>query len=311
MPGRVFTVIIVALFATVALAQEQAGLGTSGRAFIKGPFQGSEIVIGISARNAGAIDSLKWKGVEFIDDYDHGRELQSAASFDGHGECFNPTEAGSYRDDTGATSSSRLLSSQIGGNRIVTRTRMAFWLAPGETLPSCQGKKAVNTKVLSDFELSKTVTLGVFGLANIIEHDVTFHVPTPHRRATFEAVTAYMPGRFSKFWAYDPQKDTLTPVEAKRGSQGLPLIITSADNSYAYGIYSPDLPQKPQRPVGYDRAIYTGLLDFHPTTNGNCVFRFPEVKPGDYRFVCYSIVGSLDDVKSSMAKLAAQAKRTR
>jgi hypothetical protein len=302
-------VVAFVLAVTAALAQEQAGLGKDGRAFIKAPFQGSEIEIGISARNAGAIDSLTWKDVQFIDDYDHGRELQSAANFDGHRECFNPTEAGSYKDDTGATSSSRLLSLQVTESQIVTRTRMAFWLTPGETSPSCRGIKAVNTTVLSDFELTKKVTLGAHGIPNVIEHDVTYHVPRQHRRAVFEALTAWMPSRFVKFWSYDPAKDALTPLDAKRGSQPLPLIVSTADDSFAYGIYSADLPQRNGERGGYGRSLYTGLLDFHPTTNANCVFRFREVTAGDYRFVCYSIVGSLADVKASMARLAAAAKR--
>jgi hypothetical protein len=311
MIARVATVIAFMLVVAAALAQEQASLGKDGRAFIKAPFQGSDIEVGISARNAGAIDSLKWKGVQFIDDYDHGRELQSAANFNAHRECFNPTEAGSYKDGTGPASSSRLLSLQTTPAQIVTRTRMAFWLAPGETSPSCRGIKAVNTTVLSDFELTKKVTLGAHGIPNVIEHDVTYHVPAPQRRAVFEALTAWLPGKFVKFWSYDPQTDVLTPLDAKRGSQPLPVIVSTADDSFAYGIYSADLPQIHGERGGYGRSLYTGLLDLHPTTNVNCVFRFREVNAGDYRFVCYSIVGTLADVKTSMARLAALARRQR
>ncbi|MEA1834548.1 hypothetical protein U8607_20855 [Methylobacterium durans] len=63
-----------------------------GRVFLTQPFAGSEIVLSASTRTAGAIDSLAWNGREFLNRFDHGRELQSAASFDGYGECFNPTE---------------------------------------------------------------------------------------------------------------------------------------------------------------------------------------------------------------------------
>jgi hypothetical protein len=35
------------------------------------------------------------------------------------------------------------------------------------------------------------------------------------------------------------------------------------------------------------------------------VFREKPVKAGDHRFVCYSIVGTLDDVKRAMTRLAA------
>ena len=67
----------------------------NGRAAIAKPFAGSEIVVSASARTAGAIDSLTWNGREFLNSFDHGRELQSAASFDGFGECLNPCMDGS------------------------------------------------------------------------------------------------------------------------------------------------------------------------------------------------------------------------
>jgi hypothetical protein len=46
-----------------------------------------------SDRTALAIDSVVWNNVEFINQWDHGRELQMAVT-NGSGECYNPTEAG-------------------------------------------------------------------------------------------------------------------------------------------------------------------------------------------------------------------------
>ena len=54
----------------------------SGDATIRGDFGGSAIVVRTTSRFAGAIDSLTWGGREFLDRADHGRQLQSAASFD-------------------------------------------------------------------------------------------------------------------------------------------------------------------------------------------------------------------------------------
>jgi len=71
----------------------------SGDAELTGLIGGKPLVIRTTSRLAGAIDSLKWDGVEFIDSHDHGRQLQSAISADVNGvfhvECYNPTEAGS------------------------------------------------------------------------------------------------------------------------------------------------------------------------------------------------------------------------
>src|SRR5205823_5835380 len=70
-----------------------------GNGSIRGRAGASEIVLTTTARVAGAVHSLTWNGKEFLDSFDHGRQMQSAASFDGGGrfvpETFNPTEAGS------------------------------------------------------------------------------------------------------------------------------------------------------------------------------------------------------------------------
>ncbi len=43
-----------------------------------------------SDRVAGAIDSIVWNNVEFVNQWDHGRELQLAVT-NNSGECYNPT----------------------------------------------------------------------------------------------------------------------------------------------------------------------------------------------------------------------------
>ena len=123
----------ILLFADKTQAEE-----LSGNAVIRHKTGDSEIVITTTNRLAGAIHSLTWNGKEFIDSFDHGRQLQSAASFDcarpGEfwAECFNPTEAGSRSDGAGPSSSSRLLRIQAQGNQLTTTTQMAYWLAPGQ-----------------------------------------------------------------------------------------------------------------------------------------------------------------------------------
>ena len=68
---------------------------------------GSPLTITTTSRLAGAVDSLRWRNHEFIDSADHGRQLQSACSFDAMSDepfwavRFNPTEAGSRLDGAG------------------------------------------------------------------------------------------------------------------------------------------------------------------------------------------------------------------
>ena len=88
----------------------------NGDAQIRARAGGSEIIVTTAARFAGAIQSLTWDGVEFINSADHGRELQSACSFDNtsmaNAETFNPTEAGSRSDGAGPVAT-RLLATSV------------------------------------------------------------------------------------------------------------------------------------------------------------------------------------------------------
>ncbi|MEM9775892.1 MAG: hypothetical protein AAF902_15050 [Chloroflexota bacterium] len=274
----------------------------------------SDIVIKTTARLAGAIDSLTWNGAEFIDSYDHGRQLQSASSMGGMGECFNPTEAGSSNDGTGPTSTSVLHAISASGNVLSTQTQMAFWLSPGENRPHCGN--AVNTTALSNHILNKQVTIGYQGLAHVIEYLTTFTLPNDesHNGATFEATTGYMPAfsntnnNFDTFWLYDPNSGNLTnepslpPVPGSLGQffggeQALPVIISTADESYAMGVYSPDLPEGN---LGYGRFYFPN----ENVSKWNCVFREGTVSAGgQYSYRCFVIVGSLENVIVSMNQL--------
>ena len=85
------------------------------------------LAVTVSQRDAGAVCSLVYDGQEFVNDHDHGRQLQVAWFYDGHGEAYNPTEAGSDSDGTGAQSSSRLLSVNVDGPTLQTQCHPAFW----------------------------------------------------------------------------------------------------------------------------------------------------------------------------------------
>ena len=266
-----------------------------------GSFKGSPITIFANKKFGGAIYSLTWNGIEFINTWDYGRELQSASTFDGYGECYNPTEAGSMSDTN--LSTSEVLEMSGSGSVLHTKNRMAFWLWPGQT-GYCAGgaTTAVNTKKLSDHLLEKTVTVGYAGIPNVIEHKITFHVPENRNSATFEALTAYMPVNFSTFWTYNPSTKQLANLSDGPGEQGLPVILATPDGSYAMGVYSPEQPQIPNH--GYGRFRFATLPGpGEATVKWNCVFRETAITPRAYSYVCYSIIGTLNDVTSAMDSL--------
>ncbi|MGF3028061.1 hypothetical protein ACQVP2_35395 [Methylobacterium aquaticum] len=263
--------------------------------------------IKISSRVAGAVESLVWAKKEFINSYDHGRELQSAVSFDGFGECLNPTEAGSEIDGRGSDSSSKLEILKLARNSLSTRTKMAYWKPPAASGPSCPKGPAGYTNVRTSYELEKKISVGVFGLDNVIEHSVKFIVPTRHNSGVFEASTMYLVNEFDKFWVYDVKNRNLKIFNANNMEQEMPVVISTADKNYAVGVYSPDLPQKNYQKLGYGVFRFpTPKEDGKFTSKWNCVFRMGAIAEGEYNFRCFIVVGKIEDVKNSLEKLAAK-----
>lgn len=297
------------VFAVVATGPAHADDApkVSGDSTIRGRFGSSDIVITTTNRLAGAIHSLTWNGREFIDSFDHGRQLQSASNFDVgkefFPETFNPTEAGSRRDGAGPQSSSRLLEIRAKDNELFTRSRMAFWLVPGET---SDGHPAANTTVLSKHLLEKRVRIGHAGMPNAIAYDVTFTLPEAehHTYAQFEAVTGYMPPAFDTFWKFDASAGMLRPLDDGPGEQPMPVVLSTASGSHAMGIYSPDQPSKGFEAAGYGRWRFRA----EKVTKWNCVFRVRNdngVPAGDYRFRNVVVVGTRDDVAKALVRLTA------
>lgn len=281
-----------------------------GDTVIRGKAGDSEIVITTTNRLAGAIHSLTWNGKEFIDSFDHGRQLQSAASFDcgkpGEfwAERFNPTEAGSRTDGVGSTSSSKLLRFKTQDKELQTTTQMAFWLAPGQ---ESSGRPALNTGILSDHRVSKRVRIGYQNLDQVLDYQVTFTLPEGehHNYAQFEALTGYMPAEFEKFWKFNPKTGKLKPLDDGPGEQKDPVIMSTRDGAYAMGVYSPDQPSPGFEHAGYGRFRFPAAK----VVKWNCAFRVrnPEgVAAGDYSFQVFVAIGTLEDVRSSLNSLVAE-----
>lgn len=281
-----------------------------GRVSVRAPAGPSEIVVTATERLAGAVHSLTWNGKEFIDSHDHGRQLQSACSFDcGRdgpfwAECFNPTEAGSRRDGAGPRSSSKLLALRAVGNELSTVVQPAFWLAPSE---ASSGRPALNEAILSEHRIAKRLRIGYDGLPHVVEYQATFTVPPGegHRYAQFEAVTGYMPAEFAVFRTFDPQTGRLAPLDDGPGEQKLPVVFSTADDRYAMGVYSPEQPSPGFERAGYGRFRFPAAK----VTKWNCVFRERNrdgIPPGEYAYQSYIAVGTTDDVRQSLRALVAK-----
>jgi hypothetical protein len=274
----------------------------NGDAQIRAAAGRSEIVITTTTRLAGAIDSLTWDGREFINSTDHGRQLQSACSFDNsptaNAETFNPTEAGSRRDHIGPTSTSRLRELSAKGNHLRTRTQMAFWLAPGER---SEGQRARNTNTLSDYLLTKEVRIGHERWPQALDYRATFTVPrnAGHRAAQFEAVTGYLPPEFDTFWQFNPQTQKLEPLSDGPGEINHPVVLATADGKQAMGIFAPAQAQPHTTGPTYGRWRFTA----EQVVKWNCVFRVRDkqvLRTGDYSFRMLIPIGTRAEVEQML-----------
>lgn len=228
-----------------------------------GTLNDANIRICASNKHAGAIYSLVWNGHEFINHTDFGRELQSAVTYDGLGEGYNPTEAGARRDWD--TSTSQLLHADTTG-ALATETRMAYW-------DPYQGNARSNDR------LQKQVSLR----ADHIEYVTTFNVSDAHSQAQFEAVTGYLGAEFSSQYTIGVD-GTLAPRTQLVNDR--PLILATPDGQYAMGAYS-------EGAANYGYA-------FTDTNKWSLVFWASNIQAAAYKFVSKIFVGTLMQVVAAM-----------
>jgi hypothetical protein len=259
------------------------------------------ITVGASLRTAGAIDSLYWNGREFLNSFDHGRQLQVALSANNWGECYNPTEAGSGADGTRPGTTSVLHAASANANVLTTDNQPAFWVPPGGTAPGCGAAR--NTTALSPYRFRKTVTIGVAGIRHIVEVRSDVVVPETVSSLVYEAPTGYLGGEFTSFFAFNPATCTLAAISAGPGEQALPVVLSTSDGAAAMGTWSPGLPQPAFPSNGYGRFAFPSGNPAAATNKWNMVFRLGPTAPGTYSFRTYVAVGSLENVRVALCQL--------
>jgi hypothetical protein len=310
--GRILLALIggILSFAEIAQCEER------GDHELHGEMHGKPIKIVTTARVAGAVDSIQWNGLEMIDSFDHGRQMQSAASFDCTdpgpfwAERFNPTEAGSRSDGVGKSSTSMLIEFEGTSTWLRSRTRMAFWTPPGE---DSFGRQALNRTALSNHWLSKRIQIGCDATPDAIQVDVEFEMPEDesHRLAQFEVLTGYMPPSFDRFWRWDPDRMALTSLSDGPGEQPHPVALSNRDGTHAMGVWmaSPsrkgaDTPATTPvyEPIGYGRFRFRE----EQVVKWNCVTRVrspDRIAKLNHSFRVYVVVGSLDNVAQTFRSL--------
>lgn len=255
---------------------------------------------------AGAICSLKYKGLEFINGElntngtptDHGRQLQSASSFNDLGEAYNPTQAGSNFFFDGfypsESKSSVMLTRWFADNHVGVRTKMGFW----KQIYTNKNNPYEYT-LKSNHEVLTQTTIGIRYFQNVILYEATFYVPPvdliPLYKGQFEVSTAYMQTYFNMFYILQ-DNGNLSAIGDIQQEQNKPVIFSTTDGQYAMGIYSPEAPQ-PEYPF----ASY-GIWRHPDCVKMNYVVRVNNPS-GYYKYRAYYVIGSLSEVQNTMNAL--------
>jgi hypothetical protein len=209
------------------------------------------VAVTASARDAGAVCSLVYDGKEFVNDYDHGRQLQVAWIYNDQDEAYNPTEAGSGDDGTGPHSTSQLLSAQVAGGTLLTVSHPAYWKHPGP------GKNGKNTALVTKDTLTKKITLGYNGDPHVMIFDTTLAISPeltgpPITALRIEAPTLYTGFDLSGHYLFDLTSGELTAVPSRAKHKDsmneriyrvtrreLIPILSSSDGRHAVAFYTP------------------------------------------------------------------------
>jgi hypothetical protein len=270
---------------------------TVGDASIRTPPSepGSPLVIGTSARFAGAVSSVELGSVQFCNASDHGRCFQSDMLLDGLGIAKNPTEAGSEHDGGGSTSSSHLLFfKQPVVNNLSSINQAAYW-------------KAWNGHVLSPDRITKTITIGALGRPHLVKWAVKFTLAEDHSSSLFEVLTGYMPPTFGHWQTLDgsPLVSNPSPEAWLRyTSQPLLCCINPVTGS-ALGFYCSPV-RGGIKPAPWAPPVYTFGTRANDCTKWNAWNNVSPAPTGDYSYTMWLAMGTIASVRNDLAVAKAQ-----
>lgn len=269
-------------------------------------------VVSVAAckHDAGAVCSIVYGGHEFVNDFDHGRQLQVAWSYNDAGEGYNPTEAGSGDDFTKPSSTSELLSLRVRGNEIRTESHPAYWRRPG---------KGLNSSAVTRDTLKKTVTLGYLDNPHVIVLDSAVSVAAdasgpPVKKMRIETPAFYTSSALTEHYQLDRRTGALTKLapaklpdvkdrmNARMGlntDRLLVPVMASPDGRYAVAAYTPAAKDF------WTYSTYGVPSDLAANACNKLSVRFehPASAGATYSYRTFVVIGDLATVTDAVMKL--------
>lgn len=301
---------LAAISAAFALLSSSAASAAARELRISQPANGSELSVSVHpGRHAGAIDSLVYRGTEYVNNFDHGRQIQTAIQVDGLGECLNPTEAGSKADGQKDSTSSVLVAGSDALNVLRTETLAAFWMSPSEHLGRSCGmfrseERAQNRTIGSRYKIARTTRFYGPDIPNLLIVNVTVTMPERRKSAVIEGLTGYLPAKFTAFYSYDPRSGQRERLSAGTKEHWVTnaLIVSTPDGRNAMGLFSPEIWQGDPTRNFYSYFYYP---DGDATAKWTLRFGEFDVPAGaSFHYSAAIGVGTVDEVSAALSAYA-------
>lgn len=207
--------------------------------------QAGGVTIESNRVSGGALWHWTHDGVQYVNNRDYGRQIQSSIFFARDGKTANPTEAGDRWGDVSrpawARHGSPLAAGHNSGATQVTRA------VPLDFNPDFFGGDSDHPVIYKDIMLGKDITLNYNNLGPVAKYTTVLTSPgLPH--AGIEVPTGYLSSEFYRFWTYDAGTRSLREVfppsacaEQTQFTTFAPdyggVIIGNGSASHAMGVY--------------------------------------------------------------------------
>jgi hypothetical protein len=232
------------------------------------------ITVESNAVAGGVVWRWFWNGVQFINNGDYGREIQSDFYYPASSN-YNPTEAGDsyHRDNPVLAHGSPLFRFENQGSTQFTRAVPLNWIA------EVFGGDPDRPVIWNQMVLGKDLTLDFNSMGSVAKYSTHLVLPTA-TKGTFEAPVIYLRSNFNRFYTYDAESISLNEVTSQlpsgcNFSAGYIFsphfggaIISDASGANAMGIYGAD-------------DANGGSVNFFSISNFICVGDGPGESAGD------------------------------
>lgn len=244
----------------------------------------------------GAISSIQYKNMEYLNTADTGRGMQTTVRDSRVNEFWNPTEGGAVSD--GLNSKSIIVDATTKDYSMTIKNQWAFWVGIDDEPTKLSHGPFRAQSTISNVIMDKTVSIN----NNVIRIDKNIKIGYDlDINLAAEANVIYMVNELNTHYAYNPTTKVITPLQVSEANK-LPVTISAtADGKHAIAQFMTNFDSKitysltavSSMPDGYNPGKTVYWSDIYAT--------FAKSNNGTYTLTTYVIVGDLQEVLSTLA----------